>query len=282
MTVSFNVTPMSQKIELVPGETYEGAISVNRPSGSDGDFSYKVSLVPYNVEGEDYTIDTTTITNFSQMVNWSKIENPAGTLPPNGTAEIKFTIDVPTDASGDSQAMALIVTPDDSQDTENSGGVSSVFSIASVVYARVFGETNPAGEVLENSFPSFVTILPVFANVTLSNTGNVYETADITLDVTNSLTGQKILSSDTGGNQYSEIILPQTTRQISRQIDNLPVVGVVHVEQSVAYNGDTSVTAHELFIIPVWFMLIVILIIVAIIGGIVALIRHRRKSRAGI
>lgn len=280
MVASFNVSPMSKKIDLTPGETYEGKIIVNRPSGTEGDFSYQVSVVPYNVEGTDYTIDTTKVTNFSQIANWTKIENPSGSLEPNESEEIKFTINVPADVSGNSQAMALIVIPDSEQGEETGSGVTNIFSIASVVYARVAGETNHAGEVLENNIPTFATILPVYANVLIENTGNAYEVADVTINVTNSITGEKILSSESsGGNQYSEIILPETTREVSRQIDNLPAIGVVHVEQSVVYNGNTSVTSHELFILPMWFILLVILVAIAVIGGIVAIVTHKKKKK---
>ena len=283
MATSFNVSPMSQTLELQPGETYEGSITVSLPADNTGEFAYQVSVVPYNVEGKDYMVDTSAITNFSQMANWIAIDQPTGVLQPSERREIKFAINVPLDASGNSQAAALIVSPDAGQNRADGVGVDNVFSIASVVYAKVAGETTHSGEILQNEIPAFTSFLPVYATVEVENTGNVYENANIVLDITNSLTGEPLLSSETpGGNHYAELILPQTTRQISRQIDNLPVVGLVHVEQKVTYNGDTSITSHELVILPIWFILLVILIVAGVAGGVFALVRQRKKRKAGL
>ena len=264
MATSFNVSPMSQTLELQPGETYEGSITVSLPADNTGEFAYQVSVVPYNVEGKDYMVDTSAITNFSQMANWIAIDQPTGVLQPSERREIKFAINVPLDASGNSQAAALIVSPDAGQNRADGVGVDNVFSIASVVYAKVAGETTHSGEILQNEIPAFTSFLPVYATVEVENTGNVYENANIVLDITNSLTGEPLLSSET------------------RQIDNLPVVGLVHVEQKVTYNGDTSITSHELVILPIWFILLVILIVAGVAGGVFALVRQRKKRKAGL
>ena len=63
----FTVTPMSQMIELKPGETYKGSITVVNPDGAKGDFSYKTEISAYGVVGEGYDADLVTSTEHTQI-----------------------------------------------------------------------------------------------------------------------------------------------------------------------------------------------------------------------
>ena len=64
----FTVTPMGQDFQLVPGETYEGSITVANPSSAKEDFNYKVEVTPYSVVGAEYAADLATVSNYSTIV----------------------------------------------------------------------------------------------------------------------------------------------------------------------------------------------------------------------
>ena len=130
----FTVTPMSQRVSLKPGEVYNGSITVINPVNSETDFNYKVEVTPYSVVGEDYAADLATKSNYNMMVDWIKIEEPTGTLKPNNSKEIKYSITVPKDAPGGGQYATIAVSQDQSASSKDSGvAVSNVFEMASLL-----------------------------------------------------------------------------------------------------------------------------------------------------
>lgn len=280
MDNSFVVTPMSQEFNLEPGKTYDGKIAVANPGDSTSDFAYKISVAPYSVLGEAYDADLTTMSNHSMIVDWIKIDESIGIVKPNETKEIYFTITVPKSAPAGGQYASILVTEDVKNAASQGLEVNSVFEIASLVYANVAGETVREGEILENRIPSFVMTVPVNVGALISNTGNVHQTATTVLEVRNLLTGEVILPTEQNSGRYAETIMPDTTRQTSYDIANLPVVGAVKITQVVYYNGISSVEVKDVVICPIWFIVLAITLIASVIVAIVVLVKKRRKKRA--
>ena len=281
MNDAFVVTPMSQDFELEPGGTYTGSITVANPSDSTSDFAYKISVAPYSVSGEGYEADLATMSNRSMMVDWIKVNNPKGTLKPNETAEINFTITVPENAPAGGQYASILITEDAEAAANQGVKVNSIFEIASLVYANVAGETVREGEILENNIPGFVMATPIEVGALISNTGNVHQMVTTTLEVKNLITGETILPTEQGAGRYAEAIMPETTRRTNYEIMDLPVVGVVRVNQTIYYNGMSSTEVKDILICPVWFMVVVIVFALGLIFGTVFGARkHRRKKLA--
>lgn len=277
----FTIMPMSQHFTMEPGESYSGTISVINPNSSTDDLNYKAYVAPYGVVGTDYTADLQTESAYTQMKNWIKIENPKGTVAPNGKEEIKYTINVPKNAPGGGQYAAIIVTRDD----KNTGGDSSVavkdiFEMASLVYASVNGETKRGGEIKENNIPGFVASAPITVSALLTNTGNVHENATIIITATDFFTGNVIVEGDETEHYYSELVMPESERFVTRDInEGLPMLGVVRVEQKIRYNGNVSEESKNVIICPIWFLILMILTAAAIIWAIVHIVlKHRRKK----
>ena len=280
MENAFTLLPMSQNFTLDPGGTYTGSITIVNPVNSTSDFSYSVSVSPYNVIGEDYQADISNVSTFSEIANWITISEPTGTIAPNEAREVEFTINVPDDAYAGGQYATIMVTSDpQKQDSENVS-VNNIFALASIIYANVSGEVTHEGSIIENNVPEFSTTTPVSVSALLDNHGNIHETAIVALNVTNNITGEKIFPADEDqNNHFSEIIMPDTTRYVTRQIDNLPVLGIVKVEQTIYYNNEVSTVTKDVIICPIWFMLIIVLVIMGIISSIIAVIKHHRKKK---
>ena len=278
----FTVTPMSQRISLEAGETVEGSISVINPNDSVDDLKYKAYVAPYSVVGEGYEADLTTDSKYNMIKDWITIENPTGTIEPNKTGEIKFKIKVPGSAPAGGQYAAIIITRDDDTTTsENGVAVKDIFEMASLIYANVNGETVHKGEILSNDIPGFVASAPITVGAMISNEGNTHENATVIIKATNFFTGDVIVEGDAEENYYSEIIMPDTTRYVTREIsEGLPLLGVVKVEQTIYYQGSSDVAESNVIICPIWFLLLVFLTIAAIIGSIVMMVRkHRKKAK---
>lgn len=269
MDNSFVVTPMSQDFNLEPGQTYTGTITVANPGRSKDDFAYKISVAPYSVLGEKYDADLATMSNHSMIVDWIKVEKPSGILKPNENAEINFTITVPETAPAGGQYASLLITEDVNSAANQNIKVNSIFEIASLVYANVAGEIVREGEILENNIPGFVLSTPINIEALITNTGNVHQTATIALEAKNLITGEIILPTDGNTRRYVETIMPDTTRQTSYDLVDLPVVGIVRVSQTIYYNGTSSVEMKDILICPVWFIVASFIVVCGIVFGVI-------------
>ncbi|MBQ3464834.1 hypothetical protein IJH15_01265 [Candidatus Saccharibacteria bacterium] len=275
---SFTVLPMSQRFALEPGKTYTGKLSIVNPAESTEDFHYVMSVSPYGVTGEDYDVDFATVTNRSEIVKWIKISEPTGSVKPNETKEVEFTITVPEDAAGGGQYALIAVSSNETATATEGVAVNNVFELASIVYATVSGETKHEGEILENNVPGFVVKTPVTLGALISNNGNVHEDATFVISVSNAFTGQVILPTEDNEGRYNELIMPDTTREITREINNLPALGIIKINQTIYYLGDVKTVEKNVIICPIWFMLLLGVTILAIIGAIVGtVLKHKRR-----
>ena len=280
---TFTLMPMNQRFALTPGETYEGTIRVVNPADSKENFNYKAEVTPYGVLGADYTADLATITNQSAIVDWVKIENPTGSVEPNGYEDIKFTIKVPENAAGGGQYATIAVSSNNESQASEGVAVNNVFEMASIIYATVDGEINHEGEIAENNIPGFVLSTPVTVSALITNRGNVHEDATVIITAENFFTGEVILPTEDNEGEYSELIMPGTERLATREIDNLPALGVVHVQQSVYYMGKVDVKESNVIICPLWFMLLVFATIAAIVTVIVRIVlKHKKKKQKDV
>lgn len=280
---AFTLMPMSKTIDLNPGETYTGAIVISNPVDATSDFSYKVTIDPYSVkvnENEGYDINLAEQYNRSMITEWITVEEPTGTIAPNESKEVKYTIKVPENAPAGGQYAALAVAANDGNNTSDGLAVQNVVEMASIIYAKVAGETVHEGQILENNIPGFVTSIPAVLTSRIENTGNVHEYADYTITVTDVFTGRVILPTEESDGHYSEIIMPETTYAPKREISNLPIIGVVKVNQTIKYNGETSVQESNIIICPIWFIVLVIATIAALITTIVMMVKKHRKKKA--
>lgn len=274
---------MSQNFTINPGETTTGTITIVNPINSTNDFSYSVSVSPYNVIGEDYQADITNISAYSKIAEWITISEPTGTIAPNESREVEFTITVPEDAPAGGQYAAIMVSSDPSAQESDGVSVNNVFALASIIYADIAGEVTHEGTIIENNVPEFSTTTPIAVSALLDNHGNIHENAIFALNVTNVLTGEKIFPTEEGqNNHFSEIVMPETTRYVTRNLDNLPMLGIVKVEQTIYYNNEVSTVTKDVVICPIWFFFLVAATIAAIVGFIIASVRHHRRKKATI
>lgn len=281
----FTVLPMSQRMNLEPGQTYEGSITVVNPVDATGDFKYKAEVAPYGVkQSEDnphseYEVDLTTDSKYTSMSKWIKIKEPTGSVKPNESKKIEFTITVPENAPAGGQYAAITVASDTEAAAGEGVAVQNVFEMASIVYGLVNGKTEHKGEILENNVPGFVVTTPVTLSGLISNDGNVHEDATVVISVKDFFTGRVILPTEEDEGQYTELIMPETTRFFERQVSNLPMLGVVKVNQTIYYQGVADTKEKDIIICPIWFMALVVVTIAAIVTTIVLTVKKHKKKR---
>ena len=275
----FTIAPMSHTISMEAGDTYDGYITIANPVNAEEDFDYRVTVAPYAVTGEDYAADFSSKTARTQIVDWITIENPVGTLGPNESTKIHFVINIPETAPAGGQYAAIVIGSN--SDAEVSGGVSvnNVFEMASIIYAEVTGDTIEDGAVLENSIPGFVTNMPIRVSTLLTNTGNAHEIARISLEVKNFFSATQIYPQPDESGIVDEVIMPETSRYVTRDITNVSPLGIYEVTQTVDYLGEINQLKQVVVACPIWFMALAIATITAVITSIIFRIKSSRRKR---
>ena len=279
----FSITPMNMKLRLKAGEKYEGVIKVFTPADMEGNFNYKVEIAPYNVVGTDYEADLSTQSNRSKIVDWVTVAEPRGTLGPNETKEIHYTVSVPEDAPGGGQYAVILIGSEEQDSSSASGGngmnIKNIYQMGSIIYAQVEGETIRAGSIDKNEIAGFVAEMPIKTLVELTNNGNIHETAKIGVKVNNVLSGAKMYPSEGEEGVWEEVIMPETSRVLVKEIKDLPPLGIYEVTQNVDYLGGQSNVTQVVVACPVWFMAMLLAVITLVITGIVFAVKHHRKKK---
>ena len=279
VTNIFTVTPMNQKIELTPGETYVGSITVSNPATAAQDFAFTVGVMPYGVSGDNYDADLITESVYTQIVNWIVLKETKGTLKPNETKNIDFEINVPVGAGAGGQYAALVVSFA-GKNTSNEGvAVNNRFEIASLIYATVNGDIVRKGSMEGQKITSFVAEPPIKTSAVLKNEGNVYETARVKVEVRNFFSSDLINLTASDGSNIEEIIMPETTHEVVRDITGIPSLGIYEVSQTVSYLDETSTIRQVVVVCPIWFMILIFITISTTVAFIVWIVIKSRKKK---
>lgn len=278
MTNQFTVSPMSQKISLKAGEIYEGSILVGNPKAATEDFYFKITVSPYSVKGVEYAPDFTTISDRSKIVNWISLDTTSGKLEPDEVKEINFTIKVPDTAPAGGQ-YAMIGVSSDTELSGKSSAIQDVVEMASLIYADVEGETRHDGRVLETQIPGFVASGKPVVSTMLTNEGNVHEVAKINITVKNNLTGEVVYPKDDQNIDIEAIVMPETTRLFTRELGNLPALGIFEVVENIDYIDTNLQTSVIMVICPIWFMVLVFATIASVVG-MICYGRHLKRKKS--
>ncbi len=267
--VAFQISPMNQKITLVPGERYYGTFKVTNPATAQYSFAYKATAGPFTVDA-DYNPVYENNGDYNQIVDWTTIVNDSGVIAPNDTAIIEFYVDVPEDAPAGGQYVAITVASDPDYDpTAETGGIAlhAKYAIAHLVYGEVAGETVRGGEVNNISVPSFLFSGDITGTATIKNTGNVHSDAIYTLKVLPLFSDEEFYTNEE--DPYTNTILPSATRSTTLTWDGTPFAGIFHVIYNVEYEGVESKVDKYVIVCPLWLLFLILLALFLIIFKII-------------
>lgn len=276
----FVLFPMNQTIDLAPGDVYRGYVQVANSADATSDFYYRTSVMPYGVTGEDYTIDLATMSSWTQIVDWVKIDEPTGKIAPNEVKKLWFTIEVPESVPAGGQYFAIGVSADKERASSNGVSINDVYEMASVVYADVAGETIRRGEVMSNAIPGFVASGKPVVSAMVNNSGNIHEKVEVTIEVKNALGGGIVFPLEGEENTFSELVMPETTKYLVRELDAVPALGVFEVTQNITYLGETFYNTKTLIMCPIWFLVLLALLAMTFGATLAAIVKKHRKKKS--
>lgn len=271
----FSVSPMNQKIVLTAGETYKGSFKIGNPATNVNDFAYKATVAPFYVS-ENYEPIYENNGDYTQMVDWIKIENPEGVIAPNSVIELYFTIDVPKDAPAGGQYAAIAINSNtEGRTVEKAVNIDTKFNITHLIYAEVAGTTKRQGEIFNANVPSFILDGNISGVSSVKNTGNVHGTAKYTLQVYPLFSNEEVYTNEE--DPMEKTVLPDRTLTNSLEWENTPMFGLFNVKYTVEFEGVTTEVSKLVIKCPLWLLAIIIVVIAGIVLWIVVRSRSRKK-----
>lgn len=268
------VSPTYAEFEkMTPGKSYDGVLTVQNTGSKD--FEYEIEVTPYSVSDEHYTLDSDSETVYTQMKDWVSLSQKSGTVPAGGSEIVKYTIRVPQDAPGGGQYALINVRLVRGSESEASAAINMTKQIGFRLLGEVDGNTKRSGKVTEQSIPAVLFNPPITANSTVENTGNVHVKASYVLQVFPLFSNEEVYTNE--DSPYEVTILPETSRYNSISWDGAPHLGIFRVKQTVTIADDTQTIEKTVFLCPIWFIFIILLIIFCIIFWVFSRVKSRRE-----
>lgn len=279
ISTTLAMSPMYEKVVLIPGQSYSSEFSISSPANSTSDFNYKIYVQNYYRDENNNAIFED-VDGTGKILDWITIDSPTtGTLKPNEVRSIKFTINVPNNAPAGGQYAAITAstaTPENIGD-EGSVSIAESLAIAYTVYAEIAGNTIRQGEITNLNLPSFLFGGDITASATVANTGNVHDSAKFTLQIFPLFSDEEVYTNEEDPD--SRIVLPNRTLYFNNVWDDTPPVGIFNAVYTVEFEGVTSQISKMIIVCPLWLLFIIILAVVAIVIWIIIRIRVRKKSQ---
>ena len=268
---SITISPLHQTKVLMPGEIEPGSFTVANPASNDETLEYEIIVKPFWTD-DDNDVTFTAHEDYGRIADWITVDNPTGSVEPNGKNEVTFKISVPKDAPAGGQYATLIVRakPIEGQ------MISQVFEMAHLVYAEVAGETVRSGEISDPTLPGFLLSGKITGGASVKNTGNVHSYATHTLRVFPLFSSEEVFTNEE--NPQENLIMPGGNRYTSISWDKTPSVGIFHVIYDVEFEGVKKTVDKYVIICPIWLLFLLVLALAVIIFKILS---GRKKSESG-
>ncbi len=244
-------------------------------------FRYKVYASPYSVSGEDYNVDFSKSTQYTQIARWISFLDADGSyqesvireVAPGETQTIEYRIDVPEDVPGGAQ-YAVIWAQTLSNGASTGTSVQTLSQAGMVVSGRSIGDTRQTAEVTDYDFTRFSVGGTLSAKATIKNTGNT------DFDAYYYYTAKTLFGKELYSKNDSIATYPDTEYHVNVDWENTPMLGIFQVEFKISAADTVKTETHIVIIMPVFIMILLILLLTVIIVWIIIIIRKRKERKA--
>lgn len=267
------VSPARFDLEFDPGKTYTEKVKVQNTGKEEFDFT--LSVAPYSVSNEEYISNFSEQTAYTDLAAWVKLSKTEGTIAPGGTMEVTVTITVPKDVPAGGQYAAILAQIVDKA-SDDSTGVAITKQAGILIFSNVDGVTRKEAKIEDVKISSFLFKPPVMATSTISNSGNTHIEATYILQVYPLFGSEEVYTNEE--NPERHLILPETRRFNTVTWEGSPQLGLFRVRQTVRVLDEERIIEKIVFLCPIWFLFIIILIAFCVIFWIISRIRNRNKE----
>ena len=264
-STSITVSPAASRLNLSPGQIYEGKYTIINTGAKAFDFD--VSVKPYSVNDEQYNANIDKETSYTQIARWVSFNQTEYHLESGESVEIIYHVNVPEDVPNGGQ-YAVILNRTAGEST-GEGSINTMQQVGMLIYAKLGGETREEGKVKSQTINQFYFSPPVNIGSLVQNTGNIDFDANYKVSI------KTLFGHEAYTHTQEHSILPDTSRQVDIVWENAPALGIFYVTQDIIILGEAYSETKLIVIMPLW-VIITTIILFGILGiVIITKIRHR-------
>ena len=288
---SISLMPVSKVLQLSPSQTYEDTMTVTNDGGDQ--IEIEVYAAPYSYvysEADDsYKLGFNRENNFTQITRWVTFEDPSGewkskanyTIDGHQSLPVKYRVTTPDDIPSGGQYAVLFAHT--LTGVTSSNGIRTEASPGMVIYGR-----NNDGDVRVSATISNMNIKfgveengtkrdNFYASAKVKNDGNVDFSAVGKLKVEPILGGG---SYETSNDRGRISVIPDSELVVHDEWEESPSFGLYRVSWTVTAGESTETIETVIFVNPLPFIIITILVLTIIIVCIIIGVRKSKERRS--
>ena len=131
--------------------------------------------------------------------------------------------------------------------------------------------------MFRNNIPTFNFSTPLSTSSMVENEGNVHTDAEYTLEIWPLFSDEEVYTNIE--EPMTSLILPETKRYNIQTWDDAPMFGIFKVKQTVKIYDDVSVLEKTVIICPLWVLLVIVFIVVAVVIWFITRTKSRKNSK---
>lgn len=282
-----SISPTRSELRIQAGETGEVEISVRNVTRG------AIVAKPFisDFESNDVTGEPKLITNTEKRSSASIANFVSGLqdiqLAAGESKNVKYKVSIPRDAApgGYYGAVTFRAVPAE-QAGLDSGQVALTANLASLVLVEVPGDITEqiqisGVKVLKGEKAgSFFTGKPNSASIQIKNNGNGFSKPFGTI-VLNNMSGKEVFKYELNNATPRGNILPKTTRTFTDKIEGISKPGRYTLIANVSHGSGGEVITQKVsfWYIPVWLLVTMLVLLLAIAGGVYLLYRKQFAGR---
>lgn len=266
------LSPVKDRQKLTPGQKFEGSFNINNTGTAP--FDFHVYVQPFSI-GENCVDNYEVPDDFTTMTKWVTFDQQEYEgVQPGASQAVTFHVDVPDDAPAGGQYVVIFAETGDS----GSAGGSAVKvnkRIGYKFYAYIEGENRESGKVKSVEQSQFYWQGPVESESKVYNDGNVDFTATHIYKITD-LFGKEAMKPQ----EAVADVLPSSCRIMNQKWEGTPGFGLFWVTNEIKFFGKVQFSETKLvLVVPVWFVLLMIVVIGLLIWAIVLCVKQRSHKK---
>jgi hypothetical protein len=265
--LSLHIAPPKAKLELKPGQQYDGSFEVYNTSNTE--LNVNVYVKPLSVTEacvESYEMNN----EYTMMANWITLSTDKITdFQPGATEVIGYHVDTPLDIPGGGQYAIIFMETTDKQP----GMVVVSARVGFKVAADLGGETVREGRL------GFIEQDQLYFDPPINSTATIHNSGNIDFQIDSEYTIKNFFGGDAYHNKSSETVLPKSCRIVRQTWSETPAIGLFWVTNKVDFLGQTQHDETKLvLVVPIWFLVIMGGVILLLLTALIMKIRQNRRA----
>lgn len=263
------VSPVTDEFSIKPGQTIVRQIKVTNPVGDIVTLYPQVlNFTTDNEKGQPTFYSSSEKNSRYAMSDWVSFSKEFIRVAPNENEVIDVTIKAPDNAEPGGHYGAILFSTGKPEVKEDVSQVSVVGLIGSLFLATVPGDILQRLTLEDYDAPHFLINPPANFSLLFSNTGNLHEKPQGEIKIRNWFgdTVSTLKVNDGGGN-----VLPDSKRRFeAKWAFDWHAIGRYTATAVISYgNPEQQIqSVRSFFIIPIWFIAIIGLLLLLLIGWI--------------